>query len=428
MCMWNEKKVVTCGMKSEQLFAKGLGLLPPWEVVSVDLIEEEGVKELHINIDFKRGSRWLNDACESVSAYDTEEKTWRHLNFFEHKCFLHCRVPRIAMSDGKYRMVEVPWARPGSGFTMLFEAFTMKLIESEMPVSSVSKRVKETAPGIWRVFHHWVGKAREDIDLSDVKRIGVDETSSRRGHRYITNFVDLDTRQLIFSTPGKDTETFTRFVAELEKRGGKRERVSVVSMDMSPSFIAGYFEYSQHADIVFDRFHPAKMLNEALDATRKSEQEGKRLLKKHRFTLPHRRSNLSEKKMMELETLLLTYPQLGEAYKFKEGFFDAYLCDTPEACVSYLEKWCDAVMKTSLTYMHKFVATLRAHWSGIITNFTHPGVNNGILEGINTKIQLAKRRAGGFFNILKSATKFQSSLFRCVAPAPKSWTESQVMI
>lgn len=190
-------------MKSEELFALGLGLLPPCEVVSVSLKEEEGIKELHIYIDFKRGSQWINDAGQSVVAYDTEEKTWRHLNFFEHKCFLHCRVPRIPHSDGKYRIVDVPWSRPGSGFTLLFEAYTMKLIESEMPVSAVAERVKSTAPRIWRVFHHWVGKARKQVDLSNLTRLGVDETSSRKGHVYITNFVDLDTHKLVFSTSGK---------------------------------------------------------------------------------------------------------------------------------------------------------------------------------------------------------------------------------
>ena len=386
-------------MRSEDIFAMGLGLSSPWEVTEVALVDSSEGKEMHIKIDFKRGGEFANDAGEMQKAYDTEDKTWRHLNFFEHKCYLHCRVPRIPMSDGRIRMVQVPWARPNSGFTLLFEAFTMKLIESEMPVSSVSKRVKETSPRIWRVFHHWVSTAREGLELSGVSRIGVDETSSRRGHRYITNFVDLDTRQLIFSTPGKDTDTFARFVEELERRGGDRNNIKVVSMDMSSAFIAGYFEYFQKADVVFDKFHIAKMLNQALDDTRKGEQQEKSLLKRHRYTLLHRRSNLSEKKLMELETLLLTYPQLGEAYKFKEGFFDAYLCDTPEESIEFLEKWCDKVMATSLAHMHKFVATLKAHWSGVITNFTHPGVNNGILEGINTKIQLAKRRARGFFNI-----------------------------
>jgi len=383
-------------MKSESIFAMALGLLPPWEVTSVEFREVSESKELHISIDFKKGSKWFNDAGSQVTAYDTEDKTWRHLNFFEHKCYLHCRVPRIPMSDGKYRLIEVPWARPGSGFTLLFEAYTMKLIESEMPVSTVARRVKVGAARVWRVFHHWVTKAREDIDLSNVRRIGVDETSSRKGHNYITNFVDLDTRQLIFSTPGRGEDTFDRFVEELRGRSGKPENIKVVSMDMSPAFIAGYFEHFNHADLVFDKFHIVKMLNEALDDTRKAEQNEKRLLKGHRFTLLKRKSNLSEKKRMELETLLLTYPILGEAYKYKEGFFDAFTCETAEESMTYLEDWCKAVNETSLVHMKKFVATLKAHWSGIITNFTCPGVNNGILEGINTKIQLAKRRARGF--------------------------------
>lgn len=308
-------------MRSEDIFALGLGLLPPWEVKEVSFVDEaDGSKSLHIHIDFKSGAEFINDEGVKQKAYDTESKEWRHLNFFEHKCYLHCRVPRIMMKDGKYRIVSVPWSRPGSGFTLLFEAYTMKLIESEMPVSSVSKTAKETAARIWRVFHHWIDKARGNIRLSNVRRIGIDETSSRKGHNYITNFVDLDTHQLVYSVEGKGQDTIGNFVQELESRGGKRENISVVSMDMSPSFISGYFEYFSHADLVFDKFHIVKMLNEALDDTRKAEAKEKKLLKGHRFTLLKRKSNLSDKKIMELETLLLTYPQLGEAYRYKEGF------------------------------------------------------------------------------------------------------------
>lgn len=89
-------------MKSEYIFAMGLGLLSPWEVKTVLFEETQDGKELHIHIDFCRGARFVNDKGDSVSVYDTEEKEWRHLNFFEHKCYLHCRVPRIRMSDGNY--------------------------------------------------------------------------------------------------------------------------------------------------------------------------------------------------------------------------------------------------------------------------------------------------------------------------------------
>lgn len=75
-------------MRSEDIFAMGLGLLPPWEVKSVSFEDAPDGKELHIHIDFNRGSRFLNDKGEQVSAYDTEEKEWRHLNFFGHKCYL----------------------------------------------------------------------------------------------------------------------------------------------------------------------------------------------------------------------------------------------------------------------------------------------------------------------------------------------------
>ena len=300
------------------------------------------------------------------------------------------------MSDGKVRMINVPWSRPGSGFTLLFEAYTMKLIESEMPVSSVAKHTSVTAPRVWRVFHHWVSRARKKLVLSEVRRIGIDETSSRKGHNYITNFVDLDTKKLVFCTEGKGEDTIEKFVKELESRGGDRKNIEVVSMDMSPSFISGYFEYLKHANLVFDKFHIVKMLNEAFEKTRKAEQKDKKLLKGHRFTLLHKNSNLSDKKKMELEVLLLTYPTLGEAYKYKEGFFDVFTFDKADGAIKYLEDWCKAVKQTNLTYMHKFVNTLKAHWAGIITNFTCPGVNNGILEGINQKIQLAKRRARGY--------------------------------
>ena len=170
-------------MRSEDVFALGLGLTPPWVISKVEFVQEpDKSKTLHIYIDFRKGGEFVNDAGQKQKAYDTEDKTWRHLNFFQHECYLHCRVPRIIMSNGKYKMVEVPWARPKSGFTLLFEAYMMILVESEMPVAGVSKTVKETAPRIWRIFRHWVSKSRAAIDLSAVRRIGVDETSSRKGH------------------------------------------------------------------------------------------------------------------------------------------------------------------------------------------------------------------------------------------------------
>ncbi|QDH80182.1 hypothetical protein FKX85_14490 [Echinicola soli] len=122
-------------MNSTQIFEMALGLEKPWYVkeIKMDQAEGAGHGQIDIYLDFEKGHRFAGG-----KVYDTMERTWQHLNFFQHTCFLHARVPRVENSTGKVETVQVPWARPGSGFTLLFEAFGMLLIESEMPVNKAA--------------------------------------------------------------------------------------------------------------------------------------------------------------------------------------------------------------------------------------------------------------------------------------------------
>ena len=105
-------------MNSTEIFTLALGLKNPWTITDVEIsTSDDSIKELHIHIDFKRGSKFADEAGNDCPVHDTKNKTWRHLNFFEHHCLLHCSVPRIKTSDGKVRLIEIPWARQGSGFT-----------------------------------------------------------------------------------------------------------------------------------------------------------------------------------------------------------------------------------------------------------------------------------------------------------------------
>ena len=249
-------------MNSTEIFTMALGLSEPWYVSKVEFIDGEcSGKELHIWLNFRRGHRFRVGDKEGT-AHDTIDKTWRHLNFFEHLCYLHASVPRIKTGEHETVMADVPWARKNSGFTLLFEAYSMLLIEREMPVNGVSRTVHETAPRIWRIFNHWVRKAVKKIDMSSVRHIGVDETSKRKGHNYITQFVDLDTRKTIFVTDGKDAGTFEAFSKALAERQGKVDNIKTVSMDMSKSFISGAMSQFPKASIIFDKFHIRKALNE----------------------------------------------------------------------------------------------------------------------------------------------------------------------
>lgn len=347
-------------MDTNMLFSIGLNLSSPWKVVKSEfrLLDSSKARELHIWIDFECGSKFMSSKGTVLSPYDTVDKEWRHLNFFEHPCYLHARVPRLKTDASSVEMVQVPWARPNTGFTMLFEAFAMALIEEETPVNSVAKTVKEYPNRIWTIFRYWIGRGKRSLKLSDVRRIGVDETSRRKGHSYITQFVDLDTRRTIYVCPGKDAETFKSFSQWLIDHDGDPSLIEVVAMDMSNAFTSGCMTYFPQAHIVYDKFHMVQETNKRLDEVRKAESSEKKLLKGHRFTLLHLRKNLPEKKLLELDTLLLTYPSLGKAYSLKEGLIDILNAATAkiEGAWNDFLKWMDMAERSALEPFKKLAA------------------------------------------------------------------------
>jgi len=241
-------------MRDTALLQLALGLTPPWTVSRADFDPE--AHRLDIQIDFAPGSRFVCPVCGGAdcSAYDTERKTWRHLNFFQHEAYLTARVPRVRCDKCGIKTVTVPWARPDSGFTLLFEALVMTMV-SAMPVAAVARIVGEHDTRLWRVVHHYVDQARARIDTADVTRIAIDETAARRGHDYITLFVDIDQARVLFATEGKDAATVAAFADDLAAHGGDAEAVDEVCIDMSPAFIKGTAEYLPNAAITFDKFH-----------------------------------------------------------------------------------------------------------------------------------------------------------------------------
>ena len=386
-------------MNSATLFGMALGLQAPWQVEDISFVfDESKSKELHIHIGFPTGARFPDETGLPCPVHDKVQREWQHLNFFEHHCFLHCAVPRIKTSDGKVVTVNVPWARPGSGFTLLFEAFAMTLIEREMPVNRVAEMLGVNPQRVWTVFNHWIGKATQSDDPSTITRLGVDETSSRKGHKYVTLGVDLDASRVIHVCEGKGKAALKSIQQHLENKGVPEQQVTQLSMDLSPSFIAGAAAYFPVAEITFDRFHVVKLLNEAMDKVRKDERKEHDELKGHKYTFLKNRQNLSDKKEKSLAEMIQLYPTLGEAYRLKVLFNDLWaMPDKPAAC-AFLTQWCNEVEAAKIPAFMTFAKTVKAHWSGIV-QFVESRITNGILEGINSKVQLAKRRARGYRNI-----------------------------
>jgi transposase len=379
----------------ENIFEKALGVETPWFIEKTAFEAEQ--KRLDIWINFKRGQRFpLEEGGTNYPVHDTEEKTWRHLNFFQHECYLHVRVPRVRTDDGSVITVLPPWAGRMLGFTLLFEALLLELCRN-MPVYQVARMTGVSDDKLWRMLDLYVEAARYGEDCSALSVVGMDETSVAKGHDYITLFVDMHLRKTLHIAEGKGSETVKDFVEYLSEHNGKPEQIEAVSCDMSPAFIKGVGDNLPKAEITFDKFHILKIINEAVDEVRREEAKTNPLLKKTRYIFLKNEANLTDKQRAKKEELKLADLNLQsmEALRMRETFQQIYHADTEAAFARLLQEWLDWVLNCGLPPMQKAATTVQQHLSGI-TNWIKSRINNGILEGLNSIIQASKRKARGY--------------------------------
>jgi transposase len=378
-----------------ELFQQALGLEWPWKVIGYDFSPSE--KRLVISIDFKSGGTFSCPACgrAGCKAYDTSEKTWRHLNFFEHEAYLRARVPRIQCAEHGIRVVEVPWARPGSGFTLLFEALVLALAK-EMPVKAVGRLVGENDTRIWRILQHYVDRARAAEDFSGVTQLGVDETASKRGHHYISLFVDLERSKVLFATAGKDAETVTKFRSDLEQHGGVAEQIQEVCMDMSPAFIQGVQKTFPLAEVTFDKFHVMKLVNAAVDEVRRAEQKQRPELTRTRYVWLKNPRNWTRRQREIFEELNPKHLNLktARAFQLKLALQEFWTLPTGLG-EAFLKRWYFRATHSRLKPMIQAARTVKRHWDGIL-RWSTSQISNGVLEAINSLVQAARARARGY--------------------------------
>lgn len=382
-------------MDTNLLFTTALGLQPPWEVKSLEF--NASGHRLDILVDFQRGASFPCPVCGTPSkAHDTEERTWRHLDFFQHAAYLTARVPRCKCDEHGIKTVDVPWARKGSGFTLMFEALIMILVR-EMPVNAVARLVGEYDTRIWRVLSHHVDEARARQDFSKVQTICIDEKSYRRGHRYITFTMDLVLRRLLFGTVGRDGDTLAAFIKDLKVHGGLPEQIQDVCCDLSPAYIKGIREHLPKAEITFDRFHLMKLMNEALDAVRREESPSTPGLKKTRYHWLKNPGDLTQTQKTRLRELKAMNLQTVEAYQMKLLFQDFFEQANPRAARVFLADWCALADTSKIKPLMKLADTLRSHRRGIL-NWWRSRISNGLIEGMNSLIQAAIAKARGYRN------------------------------
>jgi transposase len=386
---------MTEAMQSEKLFETALGVSQPWSVKEARL--DGAARTLTIAVDFAAGSRFSHpEVAGAHPVHDTQIKRYRHLNFFQHECFLDVRVPRVKLPDGAVRLVEPPWAGQLSGFTLLFEALVLSLCR-EMPFAAVARLVGESWHRVAAIAERYVEMALAQADFSAVRELAIDETSRARGHEYVTLAADAEQRAVIFVTDTRESAAIERLAADLKAHGGDPDTVTAVSIDMSPAYIKGVAAHLPNAAVTFDKYHVVAHASHALDLTRRAEQKRDPALKGLRWTLLKDRSRLSEARQADLDALLsnLTTKRTARAWQYREDLREILNRKQINVVRAMLQQWCTNVMRSKVEPMKVVAKMIRAHLEGIVA-WARSRMTNGFLEALNGLFQAAKRKARGY--------------------------------
>jgi transposase len=410
-------------MDSTRLFEVALGLQTPWHVVDVSFEPPKAVGArgvLRLRLDFDAGSRFPCPECAVPCAvHDTRPYEWRHRDFFEHEAYLEARVPRTRCGKHGVLNIRVHWGRPGSGFTLLFEALVMPLAK-EMPMAAVARVLGEHDTRLWRVVNFHVTDARTRVDMKGVCSMVVDETSQARGHEYVSLFVEPCEKKprVLFVTPGRDHTTFTRFRRDFKEHGGAVTRVRDVCMDMSGAFRKGAKETLPRAHITYDPFHVHKLVSEAVDEVRRAEQKGDDggALKGTRFTWLKNPEDLTVEQAAKLVGLSELNLATVTAYHMRLNLREAWKAGDAAQARRVLGQWCGWVNRASrpardgtpsvLEPMRRVARTIRDHMRGIL-NYYRRRLTSAVIEGFNSIVQAARARARGY----RSSTTFQTMIY-----------------
>jgi transposase len=408
-------------MESKDVFTLGLGLSEPWKLAGQRLDIEKRPNELHLEVVAERGALFACPECKrACKAHDFESFTWQHLNFFQHPCFITARVPRVECPEHGVKRTPAPWARPGSRFTLLFEQAAMVLVR-EMPVLAAARFIGITDKRLWRIVDHYVRRAVAALYLGSVRAVGLDETASKRGHNYVTVFIDMDRRDkpVIFVTPGKGKACVAEFRAFMLSHGGEPTIVAEVVCDMSPAFLAAVAENFPNAAITVDWFHVVQLFTTAVDQVRKAEGRSRELPKAIRWAvLKAGDRNLTDHQRIALAELETGGFATAAAYRAKEMLRWIRQADSPQAARWRITRFINHIglgldPGPLLDPVRRALNTFASHVERIVQRWTSSH-SNARLEGLNGIFQAARARARGYRN---TAT-FVTIIYLLAAPLP----------
>jgi len=388
-------------MNDTKLYEQILGLQPPWSVQSVALKKAEGIIEIEV---ICTETLWGCPQCgQRMHRHDTERRRWRHLDSCQFQTIVTTDVPRVKCPEHGTQMVRVPWAEPRSRFTAWFERLAIDVLQ-ECSTAAACKQLRISWDEADGIKQRGINRGLQRRQIGSLRRVCIDEKAVGWGHQYMTiiSCADGPKACVLAVEEGRKEQSLDRFWQTLtpEQLAG----IATVAMDMWEPYRTSTRRFvpdAQHK-IVYDNFHVAKHMNQAVDEVRRSEHSflqarGDETLKGSRQLWLYGLENLPRQWAARFQCLRAAVTKTARAWKVKEMLRSFWACPDEAEATAYFKAWCRDAMATRLEPVQKVVRMLKTHWENIITYFRHH-LSNAPAEGLNSRIQHLIQRACGYRN------------------------------
>lgn len=393
-------------------YSQLLGLDFSWQVSSVNLSLEE--QRVEVRLEHRRGEPVCCPDCgEQRPLKDhAPERTWRHLDTMQFETVLVARTPRTDCPDCGVKTISVPWASPHGRFTLLFEAFAVHVLEAASSTEKARTLLRLSWGSVQRIMDNAVQRGLERREVDKVQHVGIDEKSFGKGHNYISVMTDIDGSRVLEVSEGRDEAAADALWEALPE--AQRENVEAVAIDMWQAFENSVAKQVPNADVVHDRFHISKHLNEAVDKVRRVEH--KALMKEKDETLKgtkqlwlYNPENMSDEKWDDFESLKDTELKTARAWAIREQFRWFWEYEYAGHAKNFFKRWYGWASRCRLKPVVEVAKMVKRRLDNILTWFRHR-ISNGPAEGFNSRIQSIKSAARGFRNFDNYRTRI---LFFC---------------
>lgn len=399
-------------MDELSLYEKILNLSEPWFVESVTFDERTKTVNVHVAADSEEKHRCPK--CKEISpGYDSRKRTWRHLDTCQYKTLVTADIPRVECATHGCVTVDVPWSEERSRFTILFESEVINRLQSAS-VLAICKQLRMSWNAVDGIMRRAVARGQSKMSRVMPTHICVDEVAIKKGHVYMT-IISKPCGHVIAVEDDRKKESLKRFYDRLTTK--QKKAIKVISMDMSPAYLSVTLEEIPDAreKIAFDRFHVAKLINEAVDGVRKQETNSLHKTQREagltgkRFHWLKNSTSLSKNQRKELQALQAIALKTGRAWMLKEYAQELWNYSSRAWAKKAWMKWYAKAIRSQLKPMRMVARSIKKNLWGIL-NAIVLRASNGIAESINSKIKMLKVKCRGFRNSERFKTAI---LFHC---------------